>query len=375
MSFVNTSLGAHRIDTTTGFAPASAGSLGGEQVQDKDFASVLSDAREELSVAFSDKISEKDISERKLTGLPGARRASIAQVEKINAYLEATKRFRDPKEIAALVEQVRNSAHPEFAASRFGGRPSQRYAFLQLALDAALADQTRGRGRPEEIERLQDALADVLALHEDEIHADLNTAQVAADFAPTAQGFETFQQTYTDIVLGKGTLAEALQMVLRRLSGVEGEQFGPALKALLMAMGADLSSSRASTDSVRLQALVQDMYHLEVAGSVLENCTQLSQDLAVRFQLTGVVPMQLMQELVAMSGDRWLTPQRLRELAARFGVQLLLARIAFHSATRNALRKMPVKVFPDGEVRRAMLDTAQQVVDDAVAEEEDREGS
>jgi type III secretion protein W len=97
--------------------------------------------------------------------------------------------------------------------------------------------------------------------------------------------------------------------------------------------------------------------------------------MAARFELKGIVPMQLMQELVAMSNDRWLAPQRLRELAARFGVELLLARIAFHTGTKTALRKMPVKVFPDGEVRRAMLDTMQQVLDEAVAEEEEKEGS
>lgn len=368
MSFVtNTSYANARLEANTGFAPPQAGALGGERVQAKDLQSILSDAREEIGMIVGEKIEARN--HEKLE-IGAEERAPDMKIEAINAYLEAVRHENSADEIASIVRRLRTSPHPRLAAGRESSRPGTQYALLQRAAQEASVDRVA-----EEVERLQDALADLYRDRRDEIHADLNSAEAGSEFAPTTQGVAAYQAAYCDIVFGKGTLADTLTLVLRRLVGLEGKDFGEALKSLLHALGADLRATRPSTGSIRLQALIQDIYHLEVAGTVLETCVKLSFELASRFQLTGVVPKELMQDLVAMTNDRWLTPQRLRELAAKFGVQVLLARIAFHSGTKNALSKMPVKVFPDAEVRRAMLDTAQQVLDDAVTEEEDAQGS
>jgi type III secretion system TyeA family effector delivery regulator len=93
-----------------------------------------------------------------------------------------------------------------------------------------------------------------------------------------------------------------------------------------------------------------------------------------RFGEPRVLPLQLLQELVALVNERWIVPQRLRDMAAKFRMKELLARIAFHSNSRKLLRGMPVKVFNDQDSRQALLDTAQTVLDEAISEEEERAG-
>src|SRR5262249_47581028 len=154
---------------------------------------------------------------------------------------------------------------------------------------------------------------------------------------------------YSDIVLGESTFAQTLLVVLQRLAGAQGEDFKRGLQALLRALGADLSATRPSTEPTRLQALVQDVYQLEVAGTVLENCTQLSQTIAQRYGIEGVIPMELMKELVALTNERWVVPARLRALAEKFRVIGLPERIAFHTGTKTVLRKMPPRVYADAD--------------------------
>jgi type III secretion protein W len=344
------------------------GSLAGEQVRVKSAISVLEDAREEISMHHSEKVEAKVFGERRIAGgRPGTR----LRIEQIEAYLEATRQHRDPRKLQEALTRLQTSRHPREQARREARAPAQQFALLQLALQDA-----RKRLLPAQtLEQLEDALEDLEQESGDQIHAGLNTAVAAADFAPTAEGVETFQQAYTDIVLGEPTFAKTLQLVLQRLAGAEGEDFKRALKALLCALGADLSAARSSTDPVRLQALVQDVYQLEVAGTVLDGCAQLSQRMASQFNVAGVIPLALMQELVALTTERWITPQRLRALAQRFLVAHVRARIAFHTGTKTLLRKMPTKVFADAESREGVLGSVQLVLDEDAAEEEEGYGA
>jgi type III secretion protein W len=355
------------LEADAGVAIARAGVLGGQQVRVKDMASVLEDAREEISLHHSEKAEAKEFVEREIGGGVLVR---VMRVEEVQAYLEATKRFRDPRELADIVRRLQSSARPGELARGASNTTTQRHALLQLALSDA-----RKRGLTAEVsDRLEEALEALEHEFGDEIRAGYNTAAAAAEFATTAEGVETFQQVYADIVLGESSFAQTLTAVLRRLAGARGEDFGRGLQALLNALGADLKAERSSADPTRLRALVEDVYQLEVAGTVLEGCTQLSQLMGRLFRLDGVIPMELMQELVAMTSERWITPQRWRELAERWRIERLKARIVFHTGTKTLLRKMPVKVFADADARQAVLTCLQQVLDEEVAEEEEECG-
>lgn len=347
-----------------------SGSLNGEQVvvPPSSELSLLEYAREELSAAIAiHKGESKTFGQRKFGAGVGVRRM---QIDQIQAYLDATRRHPDPKQLADTVKLLQDSARPRDVAQRASQSPAHWFALLQYALDDAL----RGNLASDVAERLRDALEDLELEYGSQIQAGLNTAQVAAEFAPDSEGVETFQRTYTDIVLGEQTFAQTLQLVLKRLGGAQGQDFQRGLQALLAALGAELAAVRASTQPERLQALVQDVYRLQVACTALEECAAIAKEVSQRFGILTVNPAELMKDLVTYTSDRWVMPGRLMELAQKFMVAGLPERLAFHRGTRNALRKLPVWVFLGLDERDSLLKAAQQVYDETVAAEEERLG-
>ncbi len=343
-----------------------AGSLAGEQVQVKSQLSVLEDAREEISAYVAIKSESKTLKQRKVGASPAVRRMRVEQVQ---AYLDATRRFAGPQAQADLARRMQASVRPRDVVERGLRQPAHQFAMLQFALDDALR-----RGLPGEVTaRLQEALDELVHDHGEGIQAGLNTIHVAADFASDADGIDNFQQTYSDIVLGEKTLAQTLTLVLQRLAGLRGRDFERGLKALLTALGADLSAASPSREPVRLQALVQDVYQLEVASSVLESCKRLASRIATLYGIETVDPLEFMQALVAFTGDRWVLPARMLSLAQGFQVAGLPVRLTFYAGLRDALHLIPTRVFADVEARNSVLGSAQEVYDRTVAEEEERQ--
>lgn len=358
-----------RFNPAAGLTLDRAGSLAGEQVRIKSAASILDvteNAREELGMHLADKVQGKSIKDRQVSAGRGVRRM---QIEQIQAYLDATRRFPEPKALAELVRRMQANARPGEVAAQASRSPAQQFALLQLALHDA-----HGRAlAPDVLARIGDALEEMEHAQGAAVRAGLNTAQVAADFAPDASGVEDFQQTYTDIVLGEKNFAQTLLAVLQRLPAAHSEDFRSGLRALLQALGADLSAASPSRDVVRLQALVQDVYRLEVAGSVLDGCVRLSDRVAQRHGLETVDPLELMKELVAYTSERWVLPARLTAMAERFQVAGLPERLAFHSGVRAILRLMPDLVFDSAESRQGVIETTQKVYDDTVRAEQERQ--
>lgn len=358
-----------RPDAAVLAARQHGGSLKGEQVtQARSPQSLLENAREEMSAAIAiHKGESKTFRQRQVAAGTGARRL---QIDKVQAYLEATHRFGDAGELAHLARRMQASMRPRDVAQGASQSPAHWFALLQYALDDA---QRQGLGDAV-AERLRDALEALELDHGREILAGLNTVQAAAGFAQDGEGVETFQRTYTDIVLGEKTFAQTLQLVLQRLGGAYGQDFRRALAAMLAALGAELTAARASAGPERLQALVQDVYRLQVAATALEICDGIAREASQRFGIATINPAELMKDLVTYTSDRWVMPARLTELAHKFQVAGLPERLAFHRGTRNALRELPVGVFLGPDERDNLLKTAQEVYDATVAAEEERLG-
>lgn len=346
------------------------GLLGHEPVQLVPSAlSVLENAREEVSIGVATLGGTRSFKDLQVGAGRGVRRMTLEQIQ---AYLDNTRAHPDPSELAELIKRMQTSRQPRETAQRQTRAPAHQYALLQLALDDA-----QKRGLPADaLQRLEDAIESLDFERGREVQAGLNTSQVAADFAPDAAGFENFQQAYTDIVLGENTFAQTLQVVLKRVAGARGQDFHRGLQALLHALGAELSAAHTSTDPRRLQALVQDVYQLEVAGTVLANCNKLSGDIERQYGITSVDPLELMKKLVGFTAERWVMPTRLTEMAEAFHVAGLPERLAFHAGTRAILGDMPVWAFHNGDLkaREGVRDCMQKVYDDTVAAEEARKG-
>lgn len=184
--------------------------------------------------------------------------------------------------------------------------PTGQYLLLQYALQDGLKN-----GTGEEIlDTLREALADLEMDHGPQIRSNLNTIGAAGEFGADRESIEAFQTTYRDVVLGEATLAQTLKLVLERLSGKEGEDFGRGLQGLIKALGQDLAAARPSTESNRLQSLVQDLYQLEVTATVVDNCRELGKTLAARHGVTSFPAIDLMKELVGVTGEKWVSASR-----------------------------------------------------------------
>lgn len=341
------------------------GALAGEQVRVKDAASILADAAEEISLHTAEKVEDKEFGEREIdTGEP----MQAMLVQEINAYLEACKNFDDPKKLADLAKRMQSGQeNPREMARRESREPADQYVLLQYAL----ADAEKNGLSADVVERLQDAIADLEMEAGPRIRAGIHSMAVAGAHGRDAAEVAAFQSTYRDVVLGDNSLAQTLKLVVERLGGPQGEDFARGLQGLIKALGADLSAARPSTDANRLTALVQDLYQLEVAATVLDGARELSANLAAKHGQCGVEPVELMKELVTVTGERWVGAARFTGLAERFNLHDVGAQIAFHTATKAMVREMPPKVFPDPEARQAVIDAAQGALDAAIDREEE----
>lgn len=180
-----------------------------------------------------------------------------------------------------------------------------------------------------------------------------------------------FQATYRDVALGETTLADTLKLVLERLSGADGKRFAHGLQALINALGRDLASTDPSTEPSRLHALVQDLYQLEVVATVLENCRTLADTLATHHGIADLPVVDLMKELVDITHEQWISAGRLETLTARFGAHDTASDIALARGIRHMLNELPVKIFPNADIRQSILSAAQEALDNAIDKEEE----
>ncbi|MCV6796440.1 type III secretion system gatekeeper subunit SctW [Achromobacter ruhlandii] len=319
----------------------------------------LADSAEELSLHMAEKTEDKHHAERKI-----GRDAplQLLSAEAIVAYL-AESHDADAQE--KLIELARHllagGADPRQAAARAFGDAARQYLGLQYALRQGERD-----GAPEDVlDGLREALADLELESGPQIRASLNTIGAAAGYADDARGVADFQRTYQDVVLGEASLAKTLALALERFGG---KDVGRGLQQLIQALGQDLAAARPSTSPDRLQALMQDLYQLGVAVTVLDGCGELGAKMA-RDHGKPLAADRLMQDLVNISNEKWLSESRFAALAASHGADSVAARITFLGGVRAVLKDLPLPMFPDVDARQSALSAAQLALDAAIDEE------
>ncbi len=91
-------------------------------------------------------------------------------------------------------------------------------------------------------------------------------------------------------------------------------------------------------------------------------------------QDTDTRAFELMRELVVVTGEKWVGASRFTSMADRWGITDVQARIVFLTGVKRLIREMPVKVFPDLDVRQSILNAAQDALDQAIDLEDELEG-
>jgi type III secretion protein W len=319
----------------------------------------LADAAEEMGLHMASKAEDKHHAQRKV------RRDSPLQqlgTEAVLAYLADAHDAEGQQTLDALAQQLLpGGVDPRQAASRAFGDPTQQYLGLQYALR-----QGEQRGASEDVlDGLRDALAEMELDSGPQIRAGLNTVNAAGGFACDPRGVADFQRTYRDVVLGESSLARTLALALERFGGKE---VGRGLKQLIQALGHDLAAARPSASPDRLQALMQDLYQLGAAATVLDGAAQLAAKLRQEHG-ADVAADRLMQDLVHISQEKWVSESRFSALASSHGVVTVTGRITFLGGVRAVLKDLPLPVYADADARHGVLNAAQHALDAAIDEE------
>lgn len=343
-----------------GGAPGAHGHVGCEVVEVED-ALLLAEAAEELSLHFAESAESRHVAERKKEL---ARPRSLMNPDAIESYIEDTEEEAHEKLLTLVKRVMGGQGDPGAHARDLFARPAAQYLALQYALQQGTREGASGQA----LENLREGLDDLEMEFGPCIRADLNVIEVAREGAPGPAGVVRFQSTYVDLVLGHATLAGTLQLVLERF-GETG--FVAGLERLQRALGQDLAAARPSSGAAHLQNLMQDLYHLGVANTVLEGGRELlGQMRAWDGVHADYAPVQFMKDLVNLSSENWVSSDRFIRLAEKAGAGEVEPQIHFLTGIKGLIRDMPPKIFVDGDQRQNVLAAAQDALDSAIDREE-----
>ena len=342
--------------------------------------SLINDSADELMQSLSSRVQERSLRERRVTadGVGGAlsREQAIAMLLAMQQGQAGDGAKQGDGEGAMLALARRVLGQPGQArqwVQAEGGDASSQYLtmleLVELIREGAAGPDPSGRA----LEALQDATAELLAEHGQAIRADLNTFDAAAQLGSAAQT-QAFRSAYRDVVVGATSTAATLKHLLGAVEGGSGDDYTKVLETLRNALGLDLAAARPSTDPVRLQNLVSDLYHLKVISTVVDQSQRLSATLVKRHGIAGFPATRLAGDLVALSDERWVDASRLTRLADRcHAAEPPACRVDFLTTARQLMRELPPTVFPSPEGRQSLLDTFQVAIDQAIEREEDFE--
>lgn len=379
----DTNAWAGALDTSQAAGALPTGRLNGQAivVLNKDSAFSVNDAAEEMSFGRSERVEkEKPLNERELgafeTHIP-----PMAELEAILKSMQEEDAARDLKQLAkSLLQVASNREDPLAVVGKRFSDPSKQY----VALAAAIHEARQDPAARVELEVLRDALARLEERQGVAIRAGLNTLDVAAAYGPRAEDGDTFRAAYRDSVLGEESLAQSFKILLERF-GEQSFESGTAL--LLKALAADMASMRPSLEPTRLNAILQDVYQLQAAGTVLTRCRALCERLAQQFLLI-LKPIDLTKDLVSLTTEAIATAWTFFEMARRYKITRKPKKheddkepeeeeegevrenklVAFLSGIMSAVRAMPPKLFPTDDHRMSTIDAVQESLDKVLLE-------
>ena len=252
-------------------APMNTGAWKGESMKLMDTSkSVLADAAEEITMSLSSKADSKRLEERKASP---QREQDLKKIEEVTLYLEQMHGSGSKEKLDETAQRIlsgrREGSSPREEARRSFEDPTEQFMALSYA---ARKGEEQGAD-PARLDAIHEALAELEDDFGPQISAGLAAAAGARELGTDPAGAQQFRETYRDVVLGKSDLAGTFDELLQR-HGLEA--FPRVVPALIKSLGEDLSSVRPSRDPERMQAILQDLYNLEVAVTVLEQSRALS---------------------------------------------------------------------------------------------------
>ncbi|WP_160355869.1 TyeA family type III secretion system gatekeeper subunit [Bordetella sp. 02P26C-1] len=331
----------------------------------------MTDSAEEITLHMAHRIEDKLHSERKVRG---EKQTIGIEIETLLSYMDQAREDDAQARLEELASRILSgNVDPRTEIANFAKRMSVQY----LAYHYVLQRGRQQNASEEILSDLGDALADLEQRAGRSIRADINTIDAAASYGKTANEITHFQAAYENVVrlevaqnrveavLGDATLAKTLSLALQSFGT---KRIADGLKALTSALGLDLSATRSSVSKPWLHALLSNMFHVQSAVSVLENCRNLGARLSKEVQ-AGFDEEKLMKKIVETVESSSLWPQTFSSMPTEFGVASLAERLTFLDGVRGIVRDLPVQLFVSDDARTNVLEAVQIAYEEAVQEE------
>jgi len=330
--------------------------------------SLLADAAEELT-SHQGEHESKRIADRKFSSKA---KSSERTREIARRYRSKDIDLGQAGDLESLLEfiQRQNRPTPEDIYRQVGERypdVSQQHEALSF-LEETLAG---AEGQEEALASAQTARYDLLAKEGPEVHAGLNVAGPARQFAESGLAdANSLRDFYREMVLGGYTDIKQAYDAMHSRYGAD--QFPAAADFLIQGLGKDLQSPTPSRDPAVLKAVLDDLYFVQTARNTQLAFSDLCDKVGKMYQPRRPLdPHQLMNEILPLKDQRWIDSNKLLGLADRAGFPTDEGLIFFLRELHGIVRGLPDKVFQNQDDRDRLTTALQQSLDKAI----DREGA
>ncbi|MCP3877891.1 MAG: YopN family type III secretion system gatekeeper subunit [Sulfitobacter sp.] len=347
------------------------GAYRGERVVAQSQTSLIEDAAEELTSSIGEH-QEKELSKRDIK--EGKRSDQLDRIMKLKHIEEMVNNLKDMRKedlqrVLAQLTRMKNATPRQL---REHAREEFKEPAHQFAALSALVEGLKDQGAPkQQIEAAEAALQQLMDEEGPAVNAGINVSPTAEAFSSESLGdVQDLRDAYRDAVLDYQGMSEAYDSLL--------EKYGPddlahAIKYLMEGLGADMSAKGSSLEKSKLNAILNDMYRLEVLTGMLEACDDLVQKTKNQGATTPIRGSDLLKEVLDMQQDKWLRPEKIRPLPQKMGVQGILGEINFLREFKGLARDIPEKAYAEPEQRQRFLDAIQTASDEAIEIEESEE--
>lgn len=344
------------------------------QTYQADSAFSLTDIAEEITSILAEKVEEKRLDEHHLEEY---KEPEIPDIVTIEAILGEMKDEAAANDLNALAKRLIQAAHNRnsllLEIRKWNTDPSKQYLALAYAIQSDNKMDKRVR------ETLRDRLSEMVAHDGPAIRAGINTVEQASAFGNDKPAVDLFRTTYRDAVLGEATLSATLLLLIQRF----GEELEAGISLLRQALGADLAALQPSCEPEHLHAILEDLYQLSVAITVLQRCRSMVDRMERNYPTTKLQTLILMQDIIKWTTESWVVYYHAIQLIEKYQLDYLdhlkknedqnemqteedsnqNIQINFLNGLMDILRSLPVKIFITPEHRLQAMATVQQVLD------------
>lgn len=348
------------------------GKVAGQTVQVRsDATSALLDSAEELSMV-ADRFKQTKLKDRKLSSGSELSDKLLERIKKIQAIQE-TQAFKD------LVNNFSNQTNlnPNQVlkqAQEFSDDVLEQFAALDFA-----AEYFEEQGDQEKANQIRTAQQSIREKNPTLIQAGLNISESAAEMIEE-MGFDvdvrTVRESYANLidsakmdhVRDDGSLKTTYRYLVETYGA---ENLEGAIQGQLDLLATDLNCTTHSTSPVRLKVIIDDMKGLKIQSGVHDACCEAEERLERTFPEEKVVRLVLMEEMLDLVDQQWVTESDFEKLPLKMNLEKLEAHIFALTSIVDIVRSIPEEVFTNDETKLNMLSAATDSLDSKIEEEEE----